>query len=146
MDRIQGIRNGPRRVPNVLLSGAEGGEPTARATQRAGDEGLAESFRKGQEEIVEAARERLARRAAGPERETLQQEAYESIQVEFAERAARRLESVADRLEKESGRLEGDGAALARAQELRVAAFLVRYQAVGVWKDRRDGAPRAGSG
>ena len=54
---------------------------------------------------------------------------------EFAERAGRRLETVADRLEGEGRRL-GIGSAAskttARAQELRVAALLVREEATAV--------------
>lgn len=47
----------------------------------------------------------------------------------FAERAARRLEMVADRLEEERRQYgaEGDGV-MARARELRVAAHLVRAE------------------
>lgn len=47
----------------------------------------------------------------------------------FAERAARRLEKVADRLEEEYRQYgaEGDGV-MARARELRVAAHLVRAE------------------
>jgi len=51
---------------------------------------------------------------------------------EFAERAGRRLEAVADRLEGEGRKLGIDGEAskiTARAQELRVAALLVREEA-----------------
>ena len=54
---------------------------------------------------------------------------------EFAERAGRRLETVADRLEGEGRRLGIDGEAskiTARAQELRVAALLVREEATTV--------------
>ena len=54
---------------------------------------------------------------------------------EFAERAGRRLETVADRLEGEGRRLGIDGEAskiTARAQELRVAALLVREEATAV--------------
>lgn len=54
---------------------------------------------------------------------------------EFAERAGRRLETVADRLEGEGRRLGIDSAAsktTARAQELRVAALLVREEATAV--------------
>ena len=54
---------------------------------------------------------------------------------EFAERAGRRLETVADRLEGEGRRLGIDSTAsktTARAQELRVAALLVREEATAV--------------
>ena len=54
---------------------------------------------------------------------------------EFAERVGRRLEAVADRLEGEGRRLGIDSAAsktTARAQELRVAALLVREEATTV--------------
>jgi hypothetical protein len=53
------------------------------------------------------------------------------LQDEFSQRAARRLEAVANRLEEES-RLGADGETLARAQELRVAAFMVRDEAEAV--------------
>ena len=46
----------------------------------------------------------------------------------FAERAARRLELVADRLEEERRQYGADGDVLARAKELRVAAHLVRAE------------------
>jgi hypothetical protein len=46
----------------------------------------------------------------------------------FAERTAKRLELVADRLEDEHRQQEADGEILARAQELRVAAHLVRAE------------------
>ena len=63
---------------------------------------------------------------------------------EFAERAASRLEDVADRLESEGGRL-GIGAEVAkttaRAQELRSAALLVREEAVAVGREER-GTPK----
>jgi hypothetical protein len=131
MDTIYDIRSDPRRVLYVLLAGAQDGGPTARAAQQAQDEKLAEFFPKVQEEVVEVASERLAKSEAELEKETLQQQAYEGmLQVEeFAERAARRLESMADRLEEESRRLGVDGKTLARAQELRVAAFIVRQEA-----------------
>ena len=54
---------------------------------------------------------------------------------EFAQRAARRLEAVADRTEEETRRFGIDGEASgtkARAQEMRVAAFLVREEALAV--------------
>ena len=59
----------------------------------------------------------------------------------FAQRAGRRLEAVADRLEGEAGRLGIDGEASktkARAQELRVAALLVRDEAVAVAREERE--------
>ena len=64
---------------------------------------------------------------------------------EFTQRAARRLEAVADRTEEETRRLGIDGAASgmkARAQEMRVAAFLVREEALAVSEAE---APAAGS-
>ena len=54
---------------------------------------------------------------------------------EFARRAARRLEAVADRTEEEARRLGINGEASGtrtRAQEMRVAAFLVREEALAV--------------
>jgi hypothetical protein len=54
---------------------------------------------------------------------------------EFARRAAERLEEVADRTEEEARRLGMDGhgsATRARAGEMRVAAFLVREEALAV--------------
>jgi hypothetical protein len=54
---------------------------------------------------------------------------------EFAERAGRRLEAVAERLEADTRRLGMNGEAsktTARAQELRVAALLVREEAAAV--------------
>jgi hypothetical protein len=57
---------------------------------------------------------------------------------EFAERAGRRLETVADRLEGEGRRLGIDSEAskiTARAQELRVAALLVREEATAVYRE-----------
>ena len=54
---------------------------------------------------------------------------------EFAERAERRLKEVADRLEVEGKDLQIAGEAsktTARAQELRVAALLVREEATAV--------------
>jgi hypothetical protein len=59
----------------------------------------------------------------------------------FAEQAGRRLEAVADRLEDDAGRLGIDGEASktkARAQELRVAARLVREEAVAVAREERE--------
>jgi hypothetical protein len=54
---------------------------------------------------------------------------------EFARRSARRLEAVADRTEEEARRLGIHGEASgtrARAQEMRVAALLVRQEALAV--------------
>jgi hypothetical protein len=53
------------------------------------------------------------------------------LHTEFAERAARRLEAVADRLEEEGRWLKLDTVS-ARAKELRVAAHLVRNEALAV--------------
>src|SRR5215211_1943842 len=66
-----------------------------------------------------------------PDREVVEAMTHE----EFAERAGRRLEEVADRLEAEGKELGIDGEAskiTARAQELRVAALLVRQEAIAV--------------
>jgi len=60
---------------------------------------------------------------------------------EFTERVGRRLEVVANRLEDESKRLGLDGEAAkttARAQELRVAALLVREEATAVDREERE--------
>jgi hypothetical protein len=60
---------------------------------------------------------------------------------EFAERASRRLKEVADRLEVEGKDLRIDNEAskiTARAQELRVAALLVRDEAVAVAREERE--------
>jgi hypothetical protein len=62
----------------------------------------------------------------------------------FAERAGRRLEAVADRLEDDTRSLGMDGEAsktTARAQELRVAALLVREEAVAVAREECE-APK----
>jgi hypothetical protein len=64
---------------------------------------------------------------------------------EFAGRAAKQLEAVADRTEEEARRLGIDGEASgtrARAGEMRVAAYLVREEAVAVSEAE---APAAGS-
>ena len=64
---------------------------------------------------------------------------------EFAQRAARRLEAVADRTEEETRRLGIDGEVSGmrtQAQEMRVAAFLVREEALAVSEAE---APAAGS-
>jgi hypothetical protein len=63
---------------------------------------------------------------------------------QFAERAGRRLEAVANRLEGEGQRLgiDGEGSKTkARAEELRVAALLVRDEAEAVAREERK-APR----
>jgi hypothetical protein len=60
---------------------------------------------------------------------------------QFAPRAARRLEAVADRLKGEGKRLGIDGEASktkARAQEMRVAALLVREEGVAVAREERE--------
>lgn len=60
---------------------------------------------------------------------------------EFAERAGRRLEAVADRLEEDTRRLGMDGEAYettARAQEMRVAVLLVREEAAAVARKERE--------
>lgn len=60
----------------------------------------------------------------------------------FAERVGRRLEAMADRLEDDTRSLEMDGEAsktTARAQELRLAALLVREEAAAV--DREEWEP-----
>lgn len=62
----------------------------------------------------------------------------------FAERVGRRLEAAADRLEEDTRRLGIDGEVsrtTARAQELRVAAVLVRDEAAAVGREERE-APR----
>lgn len=56
---------------------------------------------------------------------------------EFAERAAKRLEAVADRLEEEGRKLGIHGAVSARAGELRLAALLVREEADAVTRAER---------
>jgi hypothetical protein len=125
------ISNDSRRVLYILLADAEGGGPTARVAEQAQDEEPAEVFREAQEELVGTAKERLARSEVEPDNESARQKAHEGIQVEeFAERAARRLETVADRLEQESRRRGAGGEkTLARAWQLRVAAFMVRDEA-----------------
>ena len=60
---------------------------------------------------------------------------------EFAERAGRRLKEVADRLEVEGKdlRIAGEASKItARAQEMRVAALLVRDEAVAVAREERE--------
>jgi hypothetical protein len=59
----------------------------------------------------------------------------------FAERAARRLEAVADRLEEEGRVFDIDGGLSARAGELRVAALITRDEARAV--TRVEGEPSA---
>jgi hypothetical protein len=56
------------------------------------------------------------------------------LHTEFAERAARRIEAVAERLEEEGRWLELDTVS-ARTNELRVAAHLVRNEAVAVTQE-----------
>ena len=60
---------------------------------------------------------------------------------EFAERAGRRLQATADRLEGEGRTLGIDGGAskiAARARELRVAALLVHEEAAAVDREERE--------
>jgi hypothetical protein len=60
---------------------------------------------------------------------------------EFAGRVGRRLELMADRLESEAKRpgVDGDTSkATARAQELRVAALLVRDEAVAMGREEQE--------
>ena len=64
------------------------------------------------------------------------------LHTEFAERAARRLEAVADRLEEEGRWLTLDTAS-ARAKELRVAAHLVRNEAAAVTQEEVSSRGRA---
>jgi hypothetical protein len=62
----------------------------------------------------------------------------------FAERAGRRLEDVADRLEDDTRSLRMDGEASktkARAQELRVGALLVREEAAAVSREEEREPP-----
>lgn len=56
---------------------------------------------------------------------------------EFAERAAKRLEAVADRLDEEGRRLGIHGAVSARAGEMRLAALLTREEAESVTRAER---------
>ena len=61
----------------------------------------------------------------------------------FAQRAGGRLEAVADRLEGEAKGLGIDGEisqTAARAQEMRVAALLVRDGAVAAGREEREGS------
>ncbi len=131
VDATCDIRVDPRRTLYILMAGAEDGGPSARAARQAQDEKLARFLLKVQEEVIEVAKERLAHREA--EKESAPRETYEGTlpdKEESAERAARRLEAVADRLEQESRGLGVvDGETLARSQELRVAAFMVRDEA-----------------
>ena len=63
----------------------------------------------------------------------------------FAERAGRRLEAVADRLEGEGKKRGIDGEAsriTARAQEMRVAALLVRDESAAVVREEREAPTR----
>jgi hypothetical protein len=59
------------------------------------------------------------------------------LHTEFAERAARRLEAVADRLEEQGRWLKLDTVS-ARAKELRVAAHLVRNEAAAVTQEENS--------
>jgi hypothetical protein len=59
------------------------------------------------------------------------------LHTDFAERAARRLEGVADRLEEEGRWLKLDTVS-ARAKELRVAAHLVRNEAAAVTQEENS--------
>ena len=64
------------------------------------------------------------------------------LHAESAERAARRLEVVADRLDEKGRRLNRDTVS-ARADELRVAAHLVRNEAVAVTQEEKNSRGRA---
>ncbi len=64
MDTSYATRDDPRRALYVLLAGAEGGGPTARAARQADDEELARFLCKVQDEVVEEARRLLTRRMA----------------------------------------------------------------------------------
>jgi hypothetical protein len=82
---------------------------------------------------------RGARKSRGSEENptVTPKEATEVNHEEFAQRAERRLKEVADRLEVEGEDLRIAGGAskiTARAQELRVAALLVREEALAVSK------------
>ena len=70
----------------------------------------------------------------------------------FAERAGRRLEKIADRLEGVVDELEMDSSAssealvtAARAQELRVAAQVVREEAAAVGREEQEPNPESAS-
>jgi hypothetical protein len=63
------------------------------------------------------------------------------LHTKFAERAARRLEAVADRLEEEGRWLTLDTTS-ARAKELRVAAHLVRNEAEAVTQEEESSRGR----
>ena len=74
---------------------------------------------------------------------TALEEARNVKHAEFAERAARRLEAVADRTEDDARRLGIDDEAsktTARAQEMRVAAFLLLEEALAVSKAEEPAA------
>jgi hypothetical protein len=99
VDTTHDISNDARRVLYIVMAGAQGGGERP---------GRTASSRQGASRVLPQL----------PDEE------------EFAERAARRLEAVADRLEQESRKLRVvDGETLARAQKLRVAAFIVRGEA-----------------
>jgi hypothetical protein len=57
---------------------------------------------------------------------------------EFAERAAKRLLDMADRLEEEGRRLGVNGKVSARAKEMRVAAFMVRGEAEAITRAENE--------
>ena len=63
------------------------------------------------------------------------------LHTEFAERAARRLEAVADRLEEQGRWLKLDTTS-ARAKELRVAAHLLRNEAAAVTQEEESSGGR----
>jgi hypothetical protein len=64
--------------------------------------------------------------------------------TQFAERAARRLEAVADRLEEDGGWAKLDTVS-SRVRELRVAAHLVRDEALAVTQEEDSREPPRGS-
>ncbi len=67
MDVSYGTCDDPRRALYVLLAGAEGGGPTARAARQAREEELAGFLCKIQGEVIQEARGLLARRVAEQE-------------------------------------------------------------------------------
>ncbi len=69
MDTTHDVCDDPRRALYVLLAGAEGGGPTARAARQAQDEELAGFLCEVQDEVVEEAKRLLARRVAEQEKE-----------------------------------------------------------------------------
>src|SRR4028118_2013140 len=64
--------------------------------------------------------------------------------TQFAERAARRLEAVADRLEEDGGWAKLDTVS-SRVRELRVAAHLVRDEALAVTQEEDSREPPPGA-